>query len=294
MNLFEAMKLFVRVAELGSFSAVAEQLGVGRSVVSRQIAALEKYLGVKLIHRTTRRLSLTTEGRLYLENSHQILGMVEAANAELLTEDAAPSGLIKISLPLSFGLLKVHAWLMEFMRLYPQVDLRIHFSDSRLDLIEEGMDVAVRVTNTLEETTIVRRLGSCDIIAVAAPEYLQRRGEPKHPDELAGHHCLGYFLRGESEPWEFDIQGQRKSYHLSYRLQANNGDALAEAAAQGMGLTLVPDFIAEPYFARNALVPILSAFAPGAVGIYGVLPSNRYTPHRVGVLLDFLADKLRH
>lgn len=292
MNLFEAMKLFVRVAELGSFSAVAEQLGVGRSVVSRQIAALEKHLRVKLIHRTTRRLSLTTEGRLYLENSHQILSLVEAANSELLAKDAVPRGVIKMSLPLSFGLLKVQGWLMEFMRLYPEVELRLHFSDSRLNLIEEGLDLSVRVTNTLEETTIVRKLGHCHMLAVAAPEYLQRWGEPNHPEALTEHSCLGYFLSGESEPWRFQVDGQLKRFYLDYRLQANNGDALAEAAAEGMGLAMVPDFIAESYLASGRLVPILEDFAPEASGIYGVLPSNRYMPHRVGVLLDFLADKL--
>lgn len=293
MNLFEAMRLFVRVAELGSFSAVAEQLEVGRSVVSRQIAALEKHLDVKLIHRTTRRLSLTTEGSLYLERCHQILGMVEAANSDLLAQDSAPRGVIKISLPLSFGLIKVHAWLLEFLNHYPEIDLRIHFSDSRLDLIEEGLDVSVRVTNTLEETTVVRRLGSCQIAVVAAPEYLLTHGEPKHPDALREHACLGYFLRGESEPWIFNVEKQLKSYYLHHRLQANNGDALAEAAVQGMGLTVLPDFIAEAYLANGQLVSVLEEFMPVPLGVYGVLPSNRYMPHRVGVLLDFLAAKLR-
>lgn len=292
MNLFEAMKLFVRVAELGSFSAVAEQLGVGRSVVSRQIATLERYLKVKLIHRTTRRLTLTTEGSLYLESCQQILGMVEAASSSLLAQDAAPRGVIKISLPLSFGLIKVHAWLLEFMNQHPEVDLRVHFSDSRLDLIEEGLDVSVRVTNVLEETTVVRRLGSCQIVVVASPEYLLTYGEPKHPDELSRHACLGYFLRGESEPWRFNVEEQIKAYYLPHRLQANNGDALAEAAVQGMGLAVLPDFIAEAYLASGQLVSVLEEFTPLSLGIYGVLPSNRYMPHRVGVLLDFLAAKL--
>src|SRR5699024_8489438 len=203
MNLFEAMRLFVRVAELGSFSAVAEQLGVGRSVVSRQIAALEKYLGVKLIHRTTRRLSLTTEGGLYLENCHQILSLVEAANSELVAERATVQGPIKISLPLSFGLQKAHARLLEFLQAHEGVDLRIHFSDSRLDLIEEGLDVALRITSNLAETTIVRKLGSCDLTVVASPSYLAQQGEPTHPEQLQAHECLGYFLRGDSEPWLF-------------------------------------------------------------------------------------------
>jgi len=208
---------------------------VGRSVVSRQIAALEKHLRVKLIHRTTRRLSLTTEGRLYLENSHQILSLVEAANSELLAKDAVPRGVIKMSLPLSFGLLKVQGWLMEFMRLYPEVELRLYFSDSRLNLIEEGLDLSVRVTNTLEETTIVRKLGHCHMLAVAAPEYLQRWGEPNHPEALTEHSCLGYFLSGESEPWRFQVNGQLKRFYLDYRLQANNGDALAMLRQRAWG-----------------------------------------------------------
>src|SRR5690625_1984960 len=241
MNLFEAMQLFVRVAELGNFSAVAEQLGVGRSVVSRQIAALEKYLGVKLIHRTTRRLSLTTEGRLYLEHCHQILQQVEAANSELVAGGATLQGPINISLPLSFGLKNVYSWLLEFMAQHSAADLRIHFSDSRLDLIEEGLDVAVRITYDLAETTVVRKLGQCQILVVASPEYLAKQGEPKHPQELHHHACLGYFLRGDSEPWMFKVQGQRQPFYFDYGLQANNGDALAEAAAQGFGVAMVPD-----------------------------------------------------
>lgn len=293
MNLFDAMKLFVRVAELGSFSAVAEQLGVGRSVVSRQIAALEKHLGVKLIHRTTRRLSLTTEGSLYLENCHQILSLVEAANSELVAEGTTVQGPIKISLPLSFGLKKAHGWLLEFLAEHLGVDLRIHFSDSRLDLIEEGLDVALRITSNLAETTIVRKLGSCEVMVVAAPHYLEQQGEPTHPGALTAHQCLGYFLRGDSEPWLFKVEGRVKPFYVEHRLQANNGDALAEAAAQGFGLAVVPDFIAKEYLNDGRLVAILEDFAPPPIGIYGVLPSNRYMPHRVGVLLDFLAAKLR-
>src|SRR5699024_1197432 len=183
--------------------------------------------------------------------------------------------------------------LLEFLEAHKGVDLRIHFSDSRLDLIEEGLDVALRITSNLAETTIVRKLGSCDLTVVASPSYLAQQGEPTHPEQLQAHECLGYFLRGDSEPWLFEVDGRIKPFYFEHRLQANNGDALAEAAARGFGLAVVPDFIAETYLNDGRLVAILNGFAPPPIGIYGVLPSNRYMPHRVGVLLDFLATKLK-
>ncbi|MCQ4347016.1 LysR family transcriptional regulator [Pseudomonas stutzeri] len=292
MNRLDAMNLFVRVAELGSFSAAACQLGVARSVVTRQIAALEEHLGIKLMVRSTRSLSLTSAGSAYLEKCRVILALVEEAEAGVMEERRTPSGQLRISLPLSFGLRRLVPLLLEFSQAYPKISLAMDFSDRQQNLIEEGIDLSIRITGQLDPGEIVRKLGSSRLLIVAAPDYLAQYGRPQQPAELTSHACLGYSPQANNRPWTFQVDGHLESFYLPYRLQANNGDALAAAAAQGLGITVLPDFIAADYLAAGQLEPLLDAFAPPELGIYAVLPSNRYMPHRVRVLIEFLSDKL--
>ncbi|MOA27575.1 HTH-type transcriptional regulator DmlR [compost metagenome] len=166
------------------------------------------------------------------------------------------------------------------------------FSDRQLNLIEEGIDLSIRITAQPEAGAIVRRLGSSRLIAVAAPDYLARHGRPRHPDELAGHACLGYSPQVNNRPWTFLVDGKLQSFQLPWRMQANNGDALAEAAVQGLGVSVQPDFIVADALAAGKLETVLEAFAPPLLGVYAVLASNRYVPHRVRVLIEFLAGRL--
>lgn len=292
MNRLDAMQLFVRVADLGSFAAVASQLGVARSVVTRQIAALEAHLGVKLMVRTTRRLTLTTAGANYLEKCRAILELVEAAEADVMEERLTPRGHLRVGLPLSFGLKRVAPLLPEFIRRYPEIRLALDFTDRHINLIDEGVDLSIRITARLDPGDVVRKLGECRLLTLAAPAYLAAHGVPAHPTELAGHDCLGYSARANNRPWVFQIDAQPVNVYPPFRMQANNGDALIEAAAQGLGITVQPDFIAADHLARGAVVTLLEAFEPPPLGIYAVLPSNRLLPHRVRVLIDFLAEHL--
>lgn len=292
MNRLDAMSLFVRVAELGSFSAAANQLGVARSVVTRQIAALEEHLGIKLMVRSTRRLSLTSAGNAYLEKCRVILELVEEAEAGVMEERLTPSGSLRVSLPLSFGLRRLVPLLLEFSETYPEISLAMDFSDRQLNLIEEGIDLSIRITSLLNPGEIVRKLGACRLLSVAAPDYLARHGRPQHPGELDGHACLGYSPQANNRPWTFRVDGHLQSFYLPLRLQANNGDALAEAAAQGLGITVQPDFIVADLLAAGKLETLLEAFEPPELGIYAVLPSNRYMPQRVRVLIEFLSKRL--
>lgn len=294
MNLLEAMRTFIKVAELGSFSAAANQIGVGRSAVSRQVAALEEHLGGKLLLRSTRSVSLTAAGAAYLEKCREILQLVETSQAEVLQESVTPRGPISISLPLSFGLSRLMPHLLAFRQQYPDVLFSINFSDSQLNLIEAGVDLAIRITDRLQPTDIVRRLGSAHLFTVAAPAYLREQGEPMHPDELSGHRCLGYSMHGNNQPWQFTVAGNTQFYQLEYALQANNGEALAMAAAAGVGVTTLPDFIAEPYFHSGALQRILQPFEAPQLGVYALLASNRFMPHRIRLLVDYLAEQLSH
>lgn len=292
MDRLEAMRLFTRVAELGSFSAVALQMGVARSVVTRQVAALETHLGAKLLARSTRRLSLTSAGAVYLEKCRVILNLVDVAETGLAEERQTPRGLIRLSLPLVYSLRHMAPLLLEFARLYPEVSLDMDFSDRRSNLIQEGIDMAVRITASLEPGDVVRRLGEGRIVVVASPDYVARHGEPRHPSELMHHQCLGYTASANSQRWGFVIDGRMEMFPIRSRLLANNGDVLLKAAAAGLGIACEPLFSAGDSLADGTLIEVLKDFGKPEFGIYAVLPGNRHVPHRLRVLMDFLATRL--
>lgn len=292
MDRLEAMRLFTRVAELGSFSAVALQMGVARSVVTRQVAALETHLGAKLLARSTRRLSLTSAGAVYLEKCRVILNLVDVAETGLAEERQTPRGLIRLSLPLVYSLRHLAPLLLEFARLYPEVSLDMDFSDRRSNLIQEGIDMAVRITASLEPGDVVRRIGEGRIVVVASPDYVARHGEPRHPSELMHHQCLGYTASANSQRWGFVINGRMEMFPIRSRLLANNGDVLLKAAAAGLGIACEPMFSAGDSLADGTLIEVLKNFGKPEFGIYAVLPGNRHVPHRLRVLMDFLATRL--
>ena len=292
MDRLDAMQLFVRVAELGSFAGAAQQLGVARSVVTRQIAGLEAHLGVKLMARSTRRLTLTSAGTAYLEKCRVILNLVEAAEIGVAEERQTPRGNIRISLPLSFGLQRLAPLLLDFSQRYPEVALDMDYSDRRVNLIEEGIDLSIRVTRRLDAGDVARRIGTSRMRVLASPDYLSRHGQPAHPAELAHHVCLGYTNAGAATTWQFVVDGQLENFPIRSRINANNGDVLTEAAAQGLGIACQPDFIAGSFIAAGRVVEILVDYPGPELGIYAMLPSNRHIPHRVRVLMDFLAARL--
>jgi len=284
--------MFLRVAETGSFSAVAQQLGVARSVVTRQVAALEAQLGAKLMIRSTRRLALTSAGTAYLEKCRVILNLLDAAETDVAQERAIARGNIRIGLPLSYGLKRLAPLLLEFAEAHAEVSLEMDYTDRRLDLIEEGFDLSIRVTSRLGPGDVVRRLGSCQLMVVAAPAYLARHGHPLKPAELAGHECLCYTGDPNPHNWSFTVGDRSESVFVRSRLTANNGDVLADAAARGLGVTLQPDFIAEPYLAAGRLERILEDYASPELGVYAVLPGGRHMPYRVRALIEFLSLRL--
>ena len=290
MNKLESMALFVRVAEMGSFSAVAQQKGMARSAVTRQIAQLEKTLGVKLMTRSTRRLALTSAGAAYLEKCRAILDLVEAAETDLSEANQSPRGMVRLTLPLSYGLKRLAPLLLEFAQRYPEVRLEMIYTDRHVNLIEEGIDLAIRITRRLTGTDIVRKLGIAQIHVVASPDYLARRGCPQHPSELVRHECLTYSMDGGPESWQFEVHGTLTDFSVGTRIHANNGDVLSNAAAAGMGITCQPDFIVEESIANRSLQKILEDYPIPEIGIYAILPSNRQIPYRIRVLLDFLAE----
>ena len=292
MNKLNAMQTFVRVAETGSFSAVAEQLQVARSVVTRQVAALERELGVKLITRSTRRLALTTAGAAYLEKCRVILNLVDAAETGLAEEKADLRGLIRLGLPLSFGLQVLGPALLDFAQQHPHVELILDLSDERSNLIEEGLDLSIRVTSSLQPGDVVRQLGACRLMTLASPNYLAQHGVPRHPSELRHHECLIYASDPTPASWTYRQGDREHRVPVRGHISANNGVLLAEACVRGMGVARQPDFIATPYLERGELREILEDFEITPLGVYAVLPGNRYVSHRVRVLIEYLAASL--
>ena len=292
MDKLDAMQSFVRVAQAGSFTAVAEQMQVARSVVTRQIAALESQLAVKLMTRSTRSLTLTAAGAAYLEKCRVILNLVDAAESSLVEEKAVPRGRIRLALPLSFGLQRLMPHLLAFAQTHAHIELLLNFSDQRANLNEEGIDLAIRITADLQPGDIVRKLGQCRLLTTASPSYLALHGDVRHPSQLQHHECLVYSMANNSATWPYLVDGHVQTFAVRGRLTANNGVALMQAAAQGMGISLQPDFLTEPFLQSKEVVEILSDFESPALGIYAVLPSNRYIPHRVAVLMDYLASVL--
>ena len=264
-----------------------------RSVVTRQVAALEKSLGVKLINRSTRRLSLSTAGAAYLEKCRVILHMVESAETSLKKDTGDLRGKIRLALPLSFGLSRLMPELMKFADEHPNIELSFDFSDRRTNLIEDGIDLAVRITAHLQPGDVARKLGQCNLLTLAAPTYLARHGRPQRPEQLAQHVCLAYSHDTLHSTWAFRQDGVDVSVAVQGRVAANNGEALMLAASHGLGITRQPDFIAEPFLKDARVVTVLDDFRPAPLGIYALLPSNRFIPLRIAVLMDFLSRRLQ-
>lgn len=292
MDRLMAMQTFVRVAEAGSFTAVAEQMNVARSAVTRQIAALEAHLGTKLIARSTRRLSLTSAGVTYIEQCRDILDRIDEAEGGLAGERQTLRGEIRASVPMTFGLLHLTPLILEFSRAHPDIRIDLDFNDKRVNLIEEGMDLALRITKQrLPETTVARHLTTCRSVVVASPGYLKLHGEPKHPDELTQRACLAYSL-GMRSSWAFIIDGAPHWVDISGPIMANNGSALQDAAIAGMGIVYQPTFIAAEAIHQGLLVPILRDFQTPILDMFAVFPGTRFVPQRVRAFVDFLAARL--
>ena len=285
------MQLFIRVAELGSFSAAAKQMNIARSAVTRQVAALEDHLGIKLMARSTRRLTLTSAGAAYLEKCRVILNLVEAAESDVGEDRQTPRGAIRIGVPLSYGLKRLAPLLLDFAHQYPEVALEMDFSDRRINLIQEGIDLTIRITSRPESHDANLRITTERMVAVAAPGYLAGHGIPRHPAELIHHVCLGY-TAADSHMWQFRIGGKLEKFPVRSRVSANNGDVLVEAAARSLGIACQPEFITAEYVADGRLKEILSDFQLPELGVFGVLPGNRQVPHRVSVLMDWLAQRM--
>lgn len=295
MDRFLAVNTFVKVVELGGFAKAADRLGLSTSAVSRQVSDLESHLGVRLLNRTTRRLSLTEAGQSFYEHGVQLLGDLEDAEASVRVAAAEPKGTLRLTCGVSFGMHYLAPALAEFNHLHPQLLLDLDLSDRVVDLVEEGFDLAIRIGNIGSQGMVSKRLGWTQLVCCAAPAYLARRREPiRTPADLLQHECLSYSNAGLPNTWHFEARDGRAApalIRLPVRHRANNGQVLASLGVEGLGIVYEPDFIVAPAIRAGQLVPLLPDFRPPRSPIAAVYPSRRHLSAKVRTFVDFLAAR---
>jgi len=288
---YEQLEAFVEVVEQQSFSAAGEKMGLAKSVLSRRVSQLEKRLGVKLLSRTTRKLSLTGAGeQLYQQSSELIVGLLDAEQ-RVSDEQLNLSGRMKIAAPLSFGYRHLSSAIAEFIKHHPDIDVSLDLNDREIDLVAEGFDMTIRIGELVDSTLIARKLGTIRFATLASREYLQLHGEPQHPSDLINHQGLMYSNVSARQQWRFTDNGQTIIAIPHTRMSANNGDFLNRAAIEGLGIVSSPTFLAHEYIQRGELKVILEQFQPDGSAVYAIFPPGRLIPRRVKLLAEFLQQQ---
>jgi DNA-binding transcriptional LysR family regulator len=289
------MQVFASVAVLGSLSATARSLGMSQTMATKHMAALEARLGVKLLHRTTRKLTLTEAGRIYLDAAERILGEVNDADAEAAAGAVEVRGTLRLNAPVSFGVREIAPLIPPYLRNHPGMTIDLGLNDRRVDLIEEGWDLAVRIGDMEDTSLVARKLAPCRTIVCAAPAYLEEKGSPRTVSELAVHNCLGYTLSRSVGVGRWQFGEEKKiSVAVSGSLKANNGDALVAAAIAGQGIVCQPTFLVAREIAAGLLVPVrLDHNSAPLAGIFAVYPPDRRPPPKVRTFIDHLAERFR-
>ena len=285
---FEALAIFAKVVELRSFAAAASELVLSKATVSKAVSRLEERLGARLFNRTSRRLALTDAGQRLATRAARLLADGEEAENETLAQSTAPRGLVRLAVPMTFGVKKVAPLLPEFLAQYPDVSIDLHLSDAAVDLIGEGFDAALRIARLPDSSLIARRLCAMPRYMVAAPSYLKRHGRPTHPMHLAQHKCFGYAYLSTSI-WHYtNAAGEQASVRPAGPLRANNGEAVMPALIAGLGIADLPDFIVGEAIASGEVEVILKGWKQPEGAVHLVTPPGGPRPARVEVLADFL------
>jgi DNA-binding transcriptional LysR family regulator len=288
MDKTQEMASFVAVVEAGSFVGAADALGLSKAAVSRQVGELERRLGTRLLHRTTRRLSLTDDGQLFHARAKEVLAAIEEAESEITSRSGEPSGLLRINAPLTFGVLHLAPLWGRFADAHPKVSLEIDLSDRIVDLVEEGYDLAVRITNLPSSQLVSRQLAKSRMVLCASPDYLARHGIPAHPRDLAAHRVISYSYWSTRDEWSFTGPDGEVRVRTQPRIHANNGDTCRAAALDHQGIILQPDFLVGDDLRQGTLVELLPDYASLTIGIHAVYPTRKYLPIKTRRMVDFL------
>lgn len=290
MDKFLEMQAFVAVVDASSFVKAADSLGMSKSAVSRLVGDLEARLGVRLLQRTTRKLSLTGEGEVFRERCKELLSNMEEAEAEVTARSGEAAGLLRINAPHTFGLTYLAPLWPAFMQRHPKVMVDVTLGDRMVDLVEEGYDLAVRIARLPSSSLISRQLASTRMVLCASPDYLRRHGTPGHPSDLVHHPVVTYSLLAMGDHWQFEGPDGETVVKVVPRMRSNSGDTCCAAALQGAGIVLQPTFLVAPYLQTGALVEVLPAYRSIELGVYAVYPTRKHVARKVRLMVDFLVE----
>lgn len=293
MDRFQEMSVFAAVVDAGSFVGASDALEMSKPAVSRHVAELEARLGVRLLHRTTRRLSLTEEGEVFYARCKELLGELEEAEAEITSRTGKAAGQLKVSAPVSFGLLHLAPLWAGFMARHPDVVLDVTLSDRMVDLVEEGFDLAVRVARLPSSSLVGRKLSATRSVLCASPKYLKAHGTPRHPADLASHTVIAYSLLSTGDTWSFEGPEGTVSVKVEPRMRTNSGDTCRAAALGHQGIIIQPTFLIGDDLRSGALVELMPQYRGIELGIYALYPTRKHVLPKVRLLVDHLVAALK-
>ncbi len=292
MSRFSELETFVRVVEAGSITGAADRMEIAKSAVSRRLSALEERLGVQLLNRTTRKLSLTDSGRSLYDRSVRLLDDLEEAELNVSQSHCELAGRLRVAVPLSFGLRHLAPAVDEFSRRHPEVEFDLDLNDRQVDLLEEGFDLGIRIARLEDSSFIARRLATTRHIVCASPLYLERFGRPQTTADLLEHRCLVYGNSPSPGTWSYEApDGEQRRVEVRVGMRASNGDFLEVLARAGHGVIMEPDFIVHGAIERGELEPLLEEYRWLQLGIYALYPSTRFLSRRVRDFVDFLTER---
>jgi len=293
MDVMHSMAVFRRVVEAKNFSAVARETNMSQSTVSKHIAALEERLGTKLLNRSTRSLKLTEAGKEYYHHCIRILNDFQEAEASVGKGKIKPTGTLRISTSAAFGRTCMLPYLNEFFDSYPDINLDLVFNDDYIDLVKEGIDLAIRIGPLADSSLIARKIGSSPRVVVASPDYLVKHGRPKKPADLEKHNCLFYSLQKSPDLWYFNsTQEGDESIRVNGRLAASSPDAICDATMEGLGISILCEWYVRKYIKDGRLKVILPDYRPTTFDIHAVYPERKFVPQKVKRMIEFLAGKI--
>jgi DNA-binding transcriptional LysR family regulator len=291
MDKLQSMRAFAKVVQHGSFAAAARDMRLSRSAVSKYVIDLEQDLGTQLLLRTTRSASPTENGQLYFERCVSILSDIEEADVAVSRLSAEPRGILRVNAPMSFGTLHLGRAIADFMEKYPDLRIQLVLSDQQLDPVQEGFDITLRIADLQASSLIARKIGPVNRVVCASPDYLKQYGVPKHPNDLREHACLAYGHLATGNQWRLSGADGDHSIHISWRLCADNGEVLRDAAVKGRGIVLLPTFIVGADLQQGRLVTILSDYHAPPISLYAIYPETRHLSVKVRVFIDFLLER---
>lgn len=292
MHAFSSIPVFVAVVECGGFSPAANKLNITKSAVSKRINQLEDELGIRLLNRTTRKLSLTEAGKRYYEYVSQSLNLAQQGIDAVTELQGNPRGKLKLTAPMSFGVLHVAPLVAEFLALYPDVEIDLQLEDRMVDLVQDGFDLGIRIGNLPLSNLVAKRLTPCRSVLCASPNYLDQHGLPNKPSDLSNHNCLQYtYYRGGSE-WVFESMGNEFRVVPKGRLTVNNSEAIRRAVIEGVGIAQLPTFIVAKDIAEGNLIPVMQDYQLPMHAVYAVFPERKHMPVKVRTFIDFISERL--